>query len=178
MAAGGTALDPEVVTQLMGASRRTGRLGTLTARERDGLALMAEGRSNAAIAGARLASGGHWSGSLAPSFVGIGAESAELAPDPTGFSLCAAEPSLEDCPLVRLLALPGRGGCEDGAQQRGQHGLPLSAVEVRQPLAPLLANLDARRRGAPFPPSGHEAAIVSACEPGSGVGRNSLSDTP
>ena len=51
MAAGGTALDPEVVTQLIGASRRTGRLGTLTARERDVLALMAEGRSNAAIAG-------------------------------------------------------------------------------------------------------------------------------
>ena len=51
VAAGGTALDPEVVTQLLGASRRTDVLRTLTARERDVLALMAEGRSNAAIAG-------------------------------------------------------------------------------------------------------------------------------
>jgi DNA-binding NarL/FixJ family response regulator len=50
VAAGGTALDPEVVTQLLRASRNDG-LGTLTARERDVLALMAEGRSNAAIAG-------------------------------------------------------------------------------------------------------------------------------
>jgi DNA-binding NarL/FixJ family response regulator len=51
VAAGGTALDPEVVTQLLGASRRTDGLGTLTARERDVLGLMAEGRSNGAIAG-------------------------------------------------------------------------------------------------------------------------------
>jgi len=51
VAAGGTALDPEVVTQLLGASRRNDGLGTLTARERDVLTLMAEGRSNAAIAG-------------------------------------------------------------------------------------------------------------------------------
>jgi DNA-binding NarL/FixJ family response regulator len=50
VAAGGTALDPEVVTQLLGASRNDG-LGTLTVRERDVLGLMAEGRSNAAIAG-------------------------------------------------------------------------------------------------------------------------------
>jgi len=50
VAAGGTALDPEVVTQLMGASRRTDKLGTLTTREREVLALMAQGRSNAAIA--------------------------------------------------------------------------------------------------------------------------------
>jgi len=50
VAAGGTALDPEVVTQLLGASRRTDGLGVLTARERDVLALMAEGRSNSAIA--------------------------------------------------------------------------------------------------------------------------------
>ncbi|HTW20117.1 MAG TPA: response regulator transcription factor [Mycobacteriales bacterium] len=50
VAAGGTALDPEVVTQVLGATRRTDDLQTLTPRERDVLALMAEGRSNAAIA--------------------------------------------------------------------------------------------------------------------------------
>ncbi|MGH3247608.1 MAG: response regulator transcription factor, partial [Trebonia sp.] len=50
VAAGGTALDPEVVSQLLGASRRGDALGTLTPRERDVLALMAEGRSNGGIA--------------------------------------------------------------------------------------------------------------------------------
>jgi DNA-binding NarL/FixJ family response regulator len=50
VAAGGTALDPEVVTQLFGASRRVDALAVLTPREREVLGLMAEGRSNAAIA--------------------------------------------------------------------------------------------------------------------------------
>ena len=40
VAAGGTALDAEVVTQLLGASRRPDGLGSLTAREHDVLALM------------------------------------------------------------------------------------------------------------------------------------------
>ncbi|GAA4621147.1 response regulator transcription factor [Actinoallomurus vinaceus] len=48
VAAGGTALDPEVVKQLLG-SRHHG-VGALTPREREVLALMAEGRANAAIA--------------------------------------------------------------------------------------------------------------------------------
>ena len=39
----GTALDPEVVTQLMGASRRRDSIFVLTAREKDVLSLMAEG---------------------------------------------------------------------------------------------------------------------------------------
>jgi len=52
VASGGTALDPEVITQLLGASRRSGSISVLTARETDVLSLMAEGRSNAAIAGA------------------------------------------------------------------------------------------------------------------------------
>jgi DNA-binding NarL/FixJ family response regulator len=50
VASGGTALDPEVVTQLMGASRRIDTLAGLSAREREVLALMAEGRTNSAIA--------------------------------------------------------------------------------------------------------------------------------
>ncbi|MFI9757911.1 LuxR C-terminal-related transcriptional regulator [Streptomyces sp. NPDC051963] len=50
IAAGGTALDPEVVSQLFGASRRTNALDALTPREREVLALMAEGRTNHAIA--------------------------------------------------------------------------------------------------------------------------------
>ena len=50
ISAGGTVLDPEVVAQLLVARRRTDPLGALSAREREVLALMAEGRSNAAIA--------------------------------------------------------------------------------------------------------------------------------
>jgi DNA-binding NarL/FixJ family response regulator len=49
VAAGGTALDPEVVTQMLGASRRAGTLAGLTPREREVLAMMAEGRSNSGI---------------------------------------------------------------------------------------------------------------------------------
>ena len=48
----GTALDREVVSQLLAASRHAGDLDPLTPRERDVLALMAEGRSNAGVAAA------------------------------------------------------------------------------------------------------------------------------
>ena len=47
---GGSALDPEVVSNLLGRSRRDDPLGAITPREREVLELMAEGRSNAAIA--------------------------------------------------------------------------------------------------------------------------------
>jgi DNA-binding NarL/FixJ family response regulator len=47
---GGSALDPEVVAQLLGRARRDDPMGDLTPREREVLALMAEGRSNHAIA--------------------------------------------------------------------------------------------------------------------------------
>ena len=47
---GGTALDPEVVAQLLGRSRKQDVLAGLTPREREVLGLMAEGRTNSAIA--------------------------------------------------------------------------------------------------------------------------------
>jgi DNA-binding NarL/FixJ family response regulator len=50
VANGGSALDPEVVSRLVGRSRREDPLDALTKREREVLELMAEGRSNAAIA--------------------------------------------------------------------------------------------------------------------------------
>jgi DNA-binding NarL/FixJ family response regulator len=56
VATGGSALDPEVVAQLLARSRHP--LGELTPRERDVLTLMAEGRSNAAIAQTLVVGGG------------------------------------------------------------------------------------------------------------------------
>jgi DNA-binding NarL/FixJ family response regulator len=50
VADGGSALDPEVVAQLVGRARRDDPLAELTPREREVLELMAEGRSNNAIA--------------------------------------------------------------------------------------------------------------------------------
>jgi DNA-binding NarL/FixJ family response regulator len=50
VAAGGTALDPEVVSHLLARSRQRHPLDALTPRETDVIRLMAEGRSNAAIA--------------------------------------------------------------------------------------------------------------------------------
>jgi DNA-binding NarL/FixJ family response regulator len=50
VAAGGTALDPEVVAQLLTRRANDQPLSALTAREREVLGLMAEGRSNAAVA--------------------------------------------------------------------------------------------------------------------------------
>jgi DNA-binding NarL/FixJ family response regulator len=52
VADGGTALDPDVVAQLFSRRRQDGPLERLTPREREVLAMMAEGRSNAGIADA------------------------------------------------------------------------------------------------------------------------------
>jgi DNA-binding NarL/FixJ family response regulator len=50
VAAGGTAMDPEVIARLLASNDGDDRVGALSPRERDVLSLMAEGRSNAAIA--------------------------------------------------------------------------------------------------------------------------------
>jgi len=56
VAEGGTVLDSEVVRQLLRATRRGDSLATLTPREREVLALIAQGRSNVAIADALVIS--------------------------------------------------------------------------------------------------------------------------
>ncbi len=78
VAAGGTALDPEVVTKLMRASlTRSADSADSTPREREVLELMAEGRSNAAIAEAMVISSGAVEKHVASIFGKLGLPSSE-----------------------------------------------------------------------------------------------------
>ena len=72
VADGGTALDPEVVAQLFSRRRARGPLERLTPREREVLELMAEGRSNAAIADALVLSVGAVEKHIASIFTKLG----------------------------------------------------------------------------------------------------------
>jgi len=58
VSSGGTVLDPEVVNQLLARGRRNESLSSLTPREREVLALVAEGRTNQAVAKALFITGG------------------------------------------------------------------------------------------------------------------------
>ena len=77
VAGGGTALDPEVVSQLVRSSRHSAGLAALTGREREVLALMAEGRSNAGIAAALVVSGSVVEKHVASIFGKLGLPSSE-----------------------------------------------------------------------------------------------------
>jgi DNA-binding NarL/FixJ family response regulator len=77
VAAGGTALDPEVVTQLLGARGAVAGLESLTGREREVLGLMAEGRSNTAIASALVVTPGAVEKHVASIFAKLGLEQSD-----------------------------------------------------------------------------------------------------
>ncbi|GAA0367507.1 response regulator transcription factor [Microbispora corallina] len=74
VAAGGTVIDPDVVVQLL--SRRRAGLDTLSVRERQVLSLMAEGRSNAAIASGLVVSEGAVEKHITAIFVKLGLDPA------------------------------------------------------------------------------------------------------
>jgi DNA-binding NarL/FixJ family response regulator len=75
--AGGTALDPEVVSQLLVRSRRQDPLGGLTPRETDVMRLMAEGRSNVGIAAELVVSEGAVEKHVSSIFTKLGLPPAE-----------------------------------------------------------------------------------------------------
>ncbi len=75
VAAGGTVLDPEVITQLM--ARRVDPLQSLTAREREVLELMAQGRTNGAIAGALFIGVGAVEKHISAIFAKLGLDAAD-----------------------------------------------------------------------------------------------------
>jgi DNA-binding NarL/FixJ family response regulator len=78
VAAGGTALDPEVVRLLLRTSHHAaGGVASLTNREREVLTLMAEGRSNAGIAAAMVVSNGAVEKHVASIFGKLGLPPAE-----------------------------------------------------------------------------------------------------
>ncbi len=77
VASGGTVLDPEVVAQLVTRRRRDERLSTLTAREQEVLALMAEGRTNNAIADTLFVSEGTVEKHIRGIFTKLGLEDTE-----------------------------------------------------------------------------------------------------
>ncbi|WP_439564112.1 response regulator [Microcella sp.] len=75
VAAGGTVLDPEVITQLM--ARRVDPLQSLTTREREVLELMAQGRTNGAIAGSLFIGVGAVEKHISAIFAKLGLDAAD-----------------------------------------------------------------------------------------------------
>ena len=76
---GETVLDPEVVQQLMGASRRRNELEPLTPREREVLELMAQGRTNAGVGSALFLSAGAVEKNITSIFAKLGLQQQSAA---------------------------------------------------------------------------------------------------
>jgi DNA-binding NarL/FixJ family response regulator len=74
VAAGGSAVDTEVVSQLLGRSRKKAEIDRLTPREREVLTLMAQGLSNAGIADRLVVSGGAVEKHISNVFMKLGLE--------------------------------------------------------------------------------------------------------
>ena len=79
VAAGGSAVDTEVISQILGRSRNRAEIDRLTPREREVLTLMAEGLSNAGVAERLVVSAGAVEKHISNVFMKLGLESEEGA---------------------------------------------------------------------------------------------------
>jgi DNA-binding NarL/FixJ family response regulator len=79
VAAGGSAVDTEVISQILGRSRNRAEIDRLTPREREVLTLMAEGLSNAGIADRLVISAGAVEKHISNVFMKLGLEPGEGA---------------------------------------------------------------------------------------------------
>jgi DNA-binding NarL/FixJ family response regulator len=79
VAGGGSAVDAEVISQILGRSRRSSELDRLTPREREVLTLMAEGLSNTGIAERLVISGGAVEKHISNVFMKLDLEPGEAA---------------------------------------------------------------------------------------------------
>ena len=79
VAAGGSAVDTEVISQILGRSRNRAEIDRLTPREREVLTLMAEGLSNAGIADRLVISAGAVEKHISNVFMKLGLEPEEGA---------------------------------------------------------------------------------------------------
>jgi DNA-binding NarL/FixJ family response regulator len=142
VAAGGTALDPEVVAQLL--VRRGDPLDDLTERERDVLALMAEGRSNAEIAATLVITDSAVSKHINSIFAKLG-----LYPHDAGHRRVLAvlrylgvNPALAE--TLAAEAEPGarRGGQSRGARRGGQSRGEIELLSLRHRQYQVLLPID------------------------------------
>ena len=109
VAAGGSAVDAEVISQILGRSRNRAEIDRLTPREREVLTLMAEGLSNAGVAERLVVSAGAVEKHISNVFMKLGLEPEEGAHRRVLAVLTYLRGTWKPARTDRVLTLPGAG---------------------------------------------------------------------